>query len=255
LDHWLKGGEEELPAELPPVRLFVTGANEWRDFTAWPPTEAEDRTWYLRSGGHANSRFGNGALSATSPGQEAPDRFDYNPDDPVPTLGGQHIAIPDCPPGPVDQRPLERRDDVLVYTSAPLTEPLVVVGEVRARLSVASSAPDTDFTAKLVDVWPDGRAFILTDGVLRARFRAGDGTDALLEPGEVYELSVEVGALAHTFLPGHCIRLDVSSSNFPKFSRNLNTGESPGTGERREVAHQTVFHDAGRASQLILPVL
>lgn len=254
-DHWLKGEETGLLEELPPVKLFVTGENAWRGFAQWPPAEARDQVLYLHSGGRANSLFGDGSLTPRRPGAEPPDHFDYNPEDPVPTLGGQHIGIPDCPVGPVDQRPIERRDDVLVYTSEPLEEPLTVVGEVKARLLVSTSAPDTDFTAKLVDVWPDGRALILTGGILRGRYRSSIAAEEALEPGAVYEFTVEVGALAHTFLPGHCIRLEVSSSNFPKFDRNLNTGEPLLTAERPRVAHQTVLHDREHPSRLVLPVV
>ena len=255
LDHWLKGEDTGFLGELPPVRLFVTGENAWRGFQQWPPGGAREQVLYLHGGGRANSLFGDGSLAAAKPEASPPDHFDYNPEDPVPTLGGQHIGIPDCPAGPVDQRPIERRDDVLVYTGEPLREPLTVVGEARARLLVSTSAPDTDFTAKLVDVWPDGRAFILTAGILRGRYRNGFGGEELMEPGEVYEFTVEVGALAHTFLAGHRIRLEVSSSNFPKFDRNLNTGEPLLTAERSRVARQTVFHDREHPSHLMLPVV
>lgn len=255
LDHWLKAEDTGLLEELPPVKVFVTGENVWRGFDHWPPARAQEETFFLHSGGRANSFFGDGALGSRRPGSESPDRFDYNPDDPVPTLGGQHIGIPDLAPGPVDQRPLERRDDVLVYTGEPLTEPLTVVGHVTVVLHASSSAPDTDFTAKLVDRWPDGRAFILTDGILRARYRNGLDSEEMLEAGEVYQFGIDVGALAHTFQPGHRIRLEVSSSNFPRFDRNLNTGEPLATGEHWEIAHQTVFHDAERPSHLILPIV
>ena len=255
LDHWLKGEDTGLLEELPAVKLFITGENSWRGFTQWPPTEAVDRLLYLRSGGRANSMFGDGALDDAPAASETPDGFDYDPDNPVPTLGGQHIGIPECPPGPIDQRPIERRDDVLVYSSGPLTQPLTVVGHPRVVLHVSSSAPDTDFTAKLVDVWPDGRALILTDGILRARYRSGFAREEMLEPGTVYELTVDAGAVAHTFLPGHRIRLDISSSNFPRFDRNLNTGEPVATADRWQIAHQTVFHDRERPSHLLLPVV
>jgi putative CocE/NonD family hydrolase len=185
----------------------------------------------------------------------AADGFDYNPDNPVPTLGGQVIGIPDCPPGPVDQRPLERRDDVLVYRGEALAEPLTVVGHVRAVLHASSSAADTDFTARLVDVQPDGRALILTEGIVRARYRRGFKREEMLEPGKVYAFTIEVGALAHTFLPGHRVQLDVSSSNFPRFDQNLNTGEPLATGSRMEVAHQSVYHDRKHPSHLVLPVV
>jgi hypothetical protein len=267
LGHWLKGEEKGLLRELPAVRLFVTGENAWRGFGEWPPSEARQVRLYLGSGGRANSLFGDGTLSRRRPGlrppkgfgpqagEERADGFDYNPENPVPTLGGQVIGIPDCPPGPVDQRPLERRDDVLVYRSEPVAEPLTVVGHVRAVLHASSSAADTDFAARLVDVWPDGRALILTEGIVRARYRRGFEREEMLEPGKVYAFTVEVGALAHTFLPGHRVQLDVSSSNFPRFDRNLNTGEPLATGARTEIAHQSVHHDRKHPSHLVLPVV
>jgi hypothetical protein len=255
LAHWLKGEERGLLRELEPVRLFVTGESVWRGFAEWPPREAQEERLYLGSGGRANSLFGDGTLSRRRPGEQPADGFDYNPDNPVPTLGGQVIGIPDCPPGPVDQRPLERRDDVLVYTGEPATEPLTVVGHVRVVLHASSSAADTDFTAKLLDVWPDGRALILSDGIVRARYRRGFQREEVLAPGKVYEFAIDVGALAHTFLPGHRLRLDISSSNFPRFDRNLNTGEPLATGSRMEVAHQSVYHDRKHPSHLVLPVM
>jgi putative CocE/NonD family hydrolase len=248
-DHQLRGGPPPFEGR---VRLFVMGENAWREFDDWPVPEATDRAWFLR----ADDR-----LLPAAPGEETPDRYRYDPSDPVPTTGGATCCVypgfyPEIMPwGPWDQREVEQRADVLVYSSPPLAEPLTVVGPVRARLFVSTTAPDTDFTAKLVDVHPDGRAINLSDGILRLRYRSSTERPRLATPGEVYEIEIELSGTANTFLAGHRIRLEVASSNFPWYDRNLNTGEHPATGTRRQVAEQTVFHDRERPSRLVLPVL
>ena len=195
---------------------------------------------------------------------ESADRYDYDPADPVPTIGGVNSVLTmtqgaETPirPGPIDQRVLERRDDVLVYTSEPLESDLEVIGPVEMVLYAASTALDTDFIVRLCDVYPDGRSIFLTEGIIRARYRGsleGESVE-LLEPGEVAEYRIRCYPVANVFKAGHCIRLDVTSSSFPRFSRNLNTGEDVGTGTRMQVAHQTVLHTSVYPSRVVLPVI
>lgn len=259
-DYWLKGLDTGVLDE-PPIRIFVMGANRWRYEHEWPLARTEFTPYYLH-GSHANSLWGDGALSREIPGQELPDRFEYDPSDPVPTLGGVHsvqmmTAAAENPlrHGPIDQRPIERRDDVLVYTSAPLEADLELTGPVDVVLYASSSAPDTDFTTKLVDVYPDGRAMSVTEGIIRARYRHSDTAPQFLRPDRVEEYRISLYPTSNVFLQGHRIRLDISSSNFPRFSRNLNTGEDVATGTRWQTAQQTVHHDAQYPSHIVLPVI
>lgn len=256
-DYWLKGEENGL-ADDPPVRIFVMGADQWREEEDWPLPDTRYRRLHLRGGGRANTLHGDGLLAWEPPGDEPPDRYVYDPRDPAPTCGGATLlpgAQASVNAGPRDQRAVEARADVLVYTTPPLERPLEVTGPVRLVLFAASSAPDTDFTGKLVDVFPDGRALILTDGILRARYRDGDPRP--LEPGAVYELQIDLVATANLFRAGHRIRLEVSSSNFPRFDRNTNTGGT--IAEEGEaactVAVNQIFHDGARPSHLLLPVI
>lgn len=234
----------------PPVRVFVMGENRWRDEHEWPLARARSTPYYLHSAGRANTRQGDGRLAVDAPGAEPPDRFLYDPWDPVPTG--------DVPPYsrlPADQRVVEERADVLVYTTAPLVQPIEVTGPISLTLWVASSAPDTDFTAKLVDVLPDGTARLLTDGILRARYRDSSAATARLAPGAPTELTIDLGVTSNLFKTGHRIRLEVSSSNFPRYDRNPNTGGRFGEESRLVTAEQTVFHDTSRPSRLLLPVI
>ena len=256
-DAWLKDDRSGLEA-LPPVRLFVTGENRWHDADAWPLAGAGSERWYLHSAGRANSLSGDGALDREAPGDEAPDFFVYNPFDPVPSLGGHSCCLPaTAPMGPMDQRPVEYRNDVLVYSSAPLEAPLFAAGFVTARLSAATSAADTDFTVKLCDVEPGGRSINLFEGVIRGRFRESRAAEVLLEPHRVYAFSVDVGAICHLFRAGHRVRVEVSSSNYPAFDRNPNTGGPIGAEHAFDLrpAHQTLFHDGARPSFIDLPVV
>ena len=250
-DHWLKGIDTGVLDE-PPVKIFVMGENRWRDEREWPLARTGYTPYYLRSRGHANTAGGDGALGPQAPGEEAADHFVYDPDDPVPTRGGNTLILA---MGVQDQRPVEAREDVLVYTSAVVTETLEVTGPLVVTLYAASSAPDTDFTAKLVDVRPDGYAQNLADGIVRARYRGSRESPSALRPGEVTKVTIDLWATSHVFLPGHRIRLEVSSSNFPRFDRNLNTGEDQATGTRRQPAHQTIFHDARYPSHILLPII
>ncbi|MEN8113292.1 MAG: CocE/NonD family hydrolase [Actinomycetota bacterium] len=242
--------------EMARVRLFVMGGPGWREYEDWPIPGTDNQRWHLHSAGRANSAAGDGSLSVEPPTAEPPDTYDYDPRDPVPTVGGQLCCnMVHALGGPQDQREVEQRDDILVYTSTELGEPLDVIGPVEMRLVAASSAVDTDFTAKLVDVAPCGYATILSDGIIRARFRNSMSEEALLTPDEPTEYRIEMGPTAHRFNVGHRVRLEISSSNFPRFDRNPNTGELPGLSDRHEIARQTVFHSSEYPSFLILPVL
>lgn len=255
-DRWLKGVENGIDQE-PPVMILVMGVDEWRTEADWPLPDTRYRPYYLHSGGGANSLRGDGALSTESPGDEAPDVYLYNPLRPVPTVGGQVILPGGNAMGPRDQRAVELRDDVLVYSTSPLEQAVEVIGPIELRLFVSSSARDTDFTGKLVDVYPDGRAMILTEGILRARYHNSLTEPELLEADTVYELRLDLWATANVFLSGHRIRLEVSSSNFPRFDRNSNTGgviASEPRGEYRTAVNR-ILHDRAHPSHLLLPVI
>ncbi|MDH5291530.1 MAG: CocE/NonD family hydrolase, partial [Acidimicrobiia bacterium] len=252
-DHWLKDSDNGLMDE-PPVTVFTLGENRWQQLADWPPPAMRTIRWFLHSGGSANSLHGDGTLSTVPPDGDEPaeDRFSYDPEDPVPSLGGANLIID---MGVRDQRPVEERRDVLVFTSEPMERPLEVTGPVSVELWASSSAVDTDFTAKLVDVHPDGYAMNLLDGIIRARYRDSASDPELMEPGRPYRFTIDLWNISNVFLPGHRIRLEISSSNFPRFDRNLNTGAAFGEGTSGPVAHQTVFHTAERPSAVVLPVI
>ncbi|MBX6378811.1 MAG: CocE/NonD family hydrolase, partial [Clostridia bacterium] len=254
-DYWLKG-QANGADRWPPARLFVMGANAWQDYADFPPPDSKELSLYLHSQGRANTLHGDGLLSLQPPGEEAPDRFVYDPMNPVPTRGGG-LCCSDVylPGGAFDQRAIEERQDVLVYTSSPLERDLPVMGPVQVRLFVTTSARDTDFTAKLVDVYPEGRAINITDGILRLRHRNGTDREEFAEPGRIYEITIDLWYTAHVFKAGHRIRLEVSSSNFPRFDRNLNTGGPLGAEREGAVAVQHVYHDVHRPSALVLRVM
>jgi putative CocE/NonD family hydrolase len=258
LDRHLRGERNQL-ADESPVALFVMGENRWRFAAAWPPSEARPETLFLRSNGRANSLNGTGRLTVAGPADdELPDVYVYDPADPVPSLGGHSCCADELSPmGAADQRAAEVRMDVLVYTSEILTDDLLVIGTVDAVLYAASTAVDTDFTAKLVDVHPDGRAINVADGVVRARFRESLAAPRPIEPNRIYEYRIRIGSTAMRFAAGHRVRLEISSSNFPALDRNSNTGKrlcevGPTDGV---LATQTVFHDARYPSRMILPVI
>jgi hypothetical protein len=255
-DYWLKG-EDNGVTTAPVLRYYVMGRNQWRTADAWPVHGTRFVPFYLHSGGRANSRHGDGTLSEQAPADEPPDAFIYDPATPVPTVGGPGFPTltPGLAAGALDQREVEERQDVLVYTSAPLPEGLEVTGPIRAVLFVSSSVPDTDITCKLVDVYPDGRAFNIQEGILRMRYRGGVTTRAAMRPGEVYRVEVDLQATSNFFGPGHRIRLEVSSSNFPRFDRNLNTGGRNWDESEGVLAHNRVHHAVSSASHLLLPLL
>jgi putative CocE/NonD family hydrolase len=239
-------------ADEPPVRIFVMGENRWRDEHEWPLARTKYTPLYLRSRGRANSLNGDGALSLTAPGDEAADQFVYDPANPVPTRGGTTLGLA---PGVYDQRDIEKRDDVLVYTGDALENDLEVTGPIVMKLAAASSAPDTDFTAKLVDVRPDGYAHNIAEGVIRARFRDSATEPTPIVPGQAYEYSVDMWATSHVFKAGHRVRIEVSSSNFPRYDRNANTGADLFTDRVLKPARQSVFHNGRYQSRVILPVI
>ena len=260
-DHWLKGHDTGIMTE-PPIRLFVMGANVWRNEHEWPLARTVWTPYYLHSNGKANTLYGDGSLTPDLPTNEPVDRYAYDPSNPVPTVGGNNstwtwikFARDQVVPGPVDQRVIERRDDVLVYTSPALEADLEVTGPLAVVLYAASSARDTDFTAKLVDVYPDGRAIHLAEGILRARHRQSMERAEFLEPGEVTEYRITLAPTSNVFAKGHCLRVEISSSNFPRFDRNLNTGEPIATSTRMQIAHQTVLHTQTYPSHILLPII
>jgi uncharacterized protein len=254
-DHILKGTDNGIEKEKP-VKIFILGENTWREEDRWPPARAQAARYYLHSAGKANGLEGDGTLSTAAPELETADRFVYDPENPAPTIGGplccdaQHLA-----PGPHDQRPAEARRDVLVFSTPPFKSDFEVTGPVSLELYASSSAVDTDFTGKLVDVWPNGFAQNLTEGILRARFRDSREKPELLNPGEVYKLSLDLWATSNVFNAGHRLRLEISSSNFPRFDRNLNTGEDAASSSPFVKATNTIFHDHEHPSALVLSVV
>jgi putative CocE/NonD family hydrolase len=254
-DQHLKGAAPSTPA--PRVRIFVMGIDQWRDETDWPLPDTQYTDYHLTSGGTANTRDGDGALALDAPTAEGSDGFRYDPRDPVPTAGG--ALLPGGPGfiGPVDQRAVDGRSDVLCYTGPVLTEPVEVTGFVELKVFVSATTVDTDITAKLVDVFPDGRAINLCDGILRLRYRNSLSEPELMTPGQIYEVTVPMSVTSNVFLPGHRIRLDVSGSNFPHYDRNSNTGGviSSEALEDMVVADTTIHHGGARPSRLVLPVI
>jgi uncharacterized protein len=240
-----------------PVKIFVMGKNEWREEDDWPLARAKSTKYYLHSAGAANTANGDGLLSTTAPGAEKADQFTYDPSDPVPTLGGPLCcgAFPPAGLGPQDQSQAEARNDVLVFTTPALTKDLEVTGPVLLELYVSSSAVDTDFTGKLVDLWPNGFAQNLTEGILRLRYRNSQEKPEFGKAGETYHVTVDLWATSNVFLAGHKLRLEVSSSNFPRFDRNLNTGAEQATGTQMRKAINVIYHDKARASALVLPLV
>ena len=250
-DYWLKGEKNGLQ-DTSPWRIFVMGENRWRDELHWPLERAQDRIFYTASDGHANTPAGDGRLTEHQPSQTKTqaqtDRFTYDPRDPVPSLHGPNLYVI-----PTDQRPLVERRDILVYQSEPLTERFEVTGNPTVELYAASSAPDTDFFARLIDVAPDGMARDVSLGMVRARFRDGLDRPALIKPGEVVKYTIHMDSTSNAFLPGHRIRLDITSSDFPNYDRNHNTAADQNSDAALQSAEQVVYHGAARATRIILP--
>lgn len=256
-DHWLKHDRAE-DFSAPPLQYFLMGANEWRQAQAWPLPQTRWTKFFLRSDGRANSRFGDGLLSQEAPcSEEASDAFFYDPATPTPTRGGPLCCTgaPDESEGALDQSEIEMRHDVLVYSTPRLEQAVDVVGPISLHLFVSSSSPDTDFTAKLVDVTPEGIAWNVQEGILRARYREGFDCERFMTPGEHYELTIDLQATGIRFGVGHRIRLEISSSNFPRFERNLNTGGRNYDEVEGQIARNIVHHDRDRPSFLMLPII
>ncbi len=253
---WLLKGEANGIEKEKPVKIFVMGKNEWREEEDWPLARAKTTKYYLHSAGSANGIGGNGTLSPVAPAEEKSDQYVYDPDDAAPTIGGPLCcgALP-TGIGPEDQRPAEARSDVLVYTTPSFAKDTEVTGPVSLDLYVSSSAVDTDFTGMLVDVWPSGLAQNLTSGILRLRYRNSQEKPELANPSETYRVTVDLWATSNMFLAGHKLRLEVSSSNFPRFDRNLNTGEEQARATRMVKATNVIYHDKAHPSALILPIV
>jgi uncharacterized protein len=252
-DATLKGDQGALE-ETPPVEVFVMGENRWRGYEEWPVPGSYSERWHLHAGGR---------LSRQDPARGDPDEYDYDPGTPVPTIGGATLMAPIHRPGARDQRPNEGRPDVLFYTSEVLQNDYTVLGPVHATIFAASDAPDTDFVARLVDVYPDGRAIVVTDGIIRASARESYPAPGVvrptkpspIEPGRVYEYAIDMWATGITFRAGHRVRVEITSSSFPRWGRNPNTGESNVRSARTEVARQRIFHDPQRPSHVTLTVI
>lgn len=258
MDEWLRGGEANAGGPAPrlstaePVRYFTLVRNEWRTATDWPPPGVETRRLYLHGDGHANRLSGNGRLSWRAPRAEPPDRFLYDPDRPVTYWLDANLW--EAARFLRDRRTVEGRADVLVHTSEALENDLEVTGPLRATLHVRTSAPDTDFTVALVDVFPDGYAHLVQEGIRRLRYRDESGAPSFVVPGRIYRIDVDLWATSYVFSRGHCLRVEVSSSNFDRFDRNLNTADESGVGTRRAIAAQTVHHDGRRPSYVTVSV-
>jgi uncharacterized protein len=252
-NHYLKGEDNGIDRE-PPVEIFYMGVNKWHYEKDWPIPGTEFKPYYL-SGAKANGSSGSGSLSASKPAAAGADKYSYDPNNPVPTLGGNNCCGTPTAAGPKDQRPIESRNDVLVYTSEALGSALAIAGPVKMKLFAATDGRDTDWMVKLVDVHPNGFAMNVAEGILRARFRNGLDKMELLEPNKVYEFDVEMAGTANVFQPGHKIRVDITSSNFPQFDRNPNTGEDLGVSAKVRIAAQTVHHGGTQASHIVLPVV
>lgn len=245
-DFHLKGIANGLDRE-PPVKIYVMGRNQWVAENEYPLARANYRKMYLHSGGK---------LSWSEPADDArPDTYRYDPDNPVPSLGGNNCCGTPTPAGPKDQSPLDPRGDILRYTSDFLTEPVEVTGPVKLVLHAASDARDTDFVAKLIDVYPNGRAYNMAEGIVRARYREGAAKPKLIDPGKVYEFTVDMVGTSVEFQKGHRIRIDVTSSHFPQFDRNPNTGEPFGASAKVKIATQMIHHSKTYASHVVLPVI
>ena len=253
-DHYLKGIDNGIDRE-PPVEIFYMGVNKWSHAQDWPIPGTRYTPYYLSATAAANTGAGGGTLASAKPAAAGTDTYLYDPANPVPTLGGNNCCGTPTPAGPKDQRPIEERKDVLVYTSSPMSSSLAIAGPVKMKLHASTDGPDTDFMVKLIDVAPNGYAMNIAEGILRARFRKGVDKMELLEAGKEYEFDVDLVGTANVFLPGHRIRVDITSSNFPQFDRNPNTGEDLGASSKIRVAKQTVFHGGVRASHIVLPVV
>ena len=254
-DHFLKGENNKLLDTLPHVRYFTMGINKWQSSDTWPPRGAEPLSFFLASGGKANTMNGDGALTPKAPGGDKPDGFTYDPLSPVPSYGGNVCCEPGLSGGALDQRKMEARPDILVYTTPPLKEGMEVSGPITVTLYVSSDRKDTDFTVKVIDVGPDGAAYNLDETIQRVRYREGYNKQVWMEPGKVYKVELSPMNTSNYFAAGHSIRLEVSSSNFPRFDRNLNTGGHNYDETQTLVAHNEIHHSKQYPSGVTITVV
>jgi putative CocE/NonD family hydrolase len=256
-DHFLKGEDNHVLENMPRVRYYTMGLNKWQSSDTWPPAGAQPVTYYLASGGKANTLNGDGVLAKAAPGSDAADNFTYDPMNPVPSYGGNVCCTGNAVTGGAfDQRKMESRQDILVYTSEPLAEAMEVSGPIEPTIYVSSDAKDTDITVKLIDVYPDGTAYNLDETIQRLRYRDGyDKPVAWMDAGKVYKVALQPLNTSNWFGPGHRIRIEVSSSNFPRFDRNLNTGGKNYDEAKGVVAHNAVHHSAQYPSSVRLTVV
>ncbi|MCB0689562.1 MAG: CocE/NonD family hydrolase, partial [Saprospiraceae bacterium] len=254
-DYWLKDRDETFLKELPRVTYYTMGTNKWQTAETWPPEGVINTPYYLTSSGKANTRNGDGRLMPVLSDQDTPDQFTYDPLDPVTSHGGNVCCTGNAVQGGAfDQREMELRDDILVYTSDPLTSGIEVTGFIESTLFVSSDVKDTDFTIKLIDVYPDGNAYNLDETIQRARYREGYEKEVFMEEGNVYEVNLTPMATSNYFAPGHRIRIEISSSNFPRFARNMNTGGNNYDESEGIVAHNMIHHSEKYPSKIVLPI-
>ncbi|NJN43060.1 MAG: CocE/NonD family hydrolase [Flammeovirgaceae bacterium] len=256
-DLWLKGESNEFKRTTPRVQYFTMGSNKWQKSETWPPANATMTTYFLSSSGKANSRFGDGKLvGGKAPSKDTPDSFTYDPDFPVASYGGNVCCTGNAVKGGAyDQSQMETRNDILVYTTEPFKEGVEISGFIESMLYVSSDAKDTDFTIKLIDVYPDGRAYNLDETIQRVRYREGYDKEVFMEKGKVYKVNLTPMSTSNYFAAGHSIRIEISSSNFPRFDRNLNTGGNNYDESKGVVAHNNVHHSAQYPSQIRLPIV
>ncbi len=255
-DHFLKGQDNHVLETMPKVRYFTMGSNKWQSSKTWPPEGSQPMTLYFASKGKANTLNGDGALLPAAPSADAPDKFAYDPMDPLPSYGGNVCCTGNAVTGGAfDQRKMEARPDILVYSSEPLKEGLEASGPIAVTLYASSDAKDTDFTVKVIDVYPDGTAYNLDETIQRARYREGyEKPPVWMENGKVYKIALQPMTTSNYFASGHRIRIEVSSSNFPRFDRNMNTGGNNYDEDKGVIAHNAIHHSAQYASQVTLTV-
>jgi len=255
-DYWLKNEKNKILDTLPRVQYYVMGSNEWKTSDTWPPENAEMTTFYMDSEGNANSLYGDGKLTLDPPSQDHKDSFTYDPMNPVSSYGGNVCCTGNAVKGgSFDQQEMETRNDILVYTSDPLEEGVEITGFVETSLYVSSDVKDTDFTIKLIDVYPDGRAYNLDETIQRVRYREGYDKEVFMEEGNVYKVDLSAMSTSNYFAKGHRIRIEISSSNFPRFARNLNTGGNNFDESVGVVAHNNVHHSRKYPTQIKLPIV
>ena len=255
-DYWLKGQENGVKSKLPRVQYFTMGSNKWQQSETWPPKEAISTPFYLNSNGKANSRNGDGVLTLSAPKTDLPDQFSYDPGNPVNSFGGNVCCIGNAiQGGSLDQQTMELREDILVYSTPPLTEDVEISGFIESVLFVSSDAKDTDFTLKLIDVYPDGKAYNLDETIQRVRYREGYDKEVFMEKDKVYEVKLSALSTSNFFPKGHQIRIEISSSNFPRFDRNLNTGGNNFDEKVGVIAKNKVHHNTKYPSRIILPMI